>query len=1140
MNESNHTNERKEKNISKKFTTGIYLSLYLCSLLLMVYILYHETFSIGKMQINTVILNGILVQIQFLTMIGFITCDDTRKRFLIAYMGNILLLILTAFSVFINHKEDGILGFVVALTIHFILWMMEKYTKRMKQLSISELKLHLKKEENEQLRLYSSVIEQSPLSIVITDEQGNIKYVNPYFTEVTGYTLDEVIGKHTRILKSNKNQPDTYKTLWQNITRGEKWIGEFTNIDKNGNEFYERAVISPIIGEKGETSYYVSIKENITEALLLKSTLDDQSRFIRQLIDVIPSSIFYVDKDDIFLGANSEFTRVYQTDTNLHHGLNLRDTPWMDASKYQRFTEMRQESVKTGKPTIRQIVSNINGKDTALLYCVNAYYTSNGDIGGYIGILTDISELKEKEIELQNAFIQANAATEAKSMFLANMSHEIRTPMNAVIGMSYLALQTQLTDKQRDYLSKINNAATSLLRIVNDILDFSKIEAGKLKMENLEFNLDEVLSKSIELLIPKAREKNLEVIYHLPCNIPVQIIGDPLRLGQIITNLMSNAIKFTHTGEIRIDVTQEDQKEKKVCLKFRVSDTGIGISKENQEKLFEAFTQSDNTITRQYGGTGLGLTISKTLAEMMNGRLWLESEENVGSTFSFTAWFDIGETLPSKKCITLQDIKRIKTLVVDDNPMAGEIMKEYMENLGATVELAASGRQAIELIQKNGFESPYQLLLIDWNMPDLDGMETVKCINTLSEIKIKPLVILVTAYDLEEMKKTAQNLGIAAFLTKPISQSSLYDTIVNIFAKDISISQKEVPPYETTLSLHGVNILLVEDNEVNQQIACELLESQGCKVTISNNGLQAVQRFKSRIETYDLIFMDIQMPEMDGFEATKQIRKIDTEIPIIAMTARNMYDEKEKCYQVGMNDHIAKPIDPELLMETVSKWAKNTSNSENFSRILPEKSAESIEKSFPTIYGIDTTMGIHRLSGNMELYETLLYKFATEQIEIAEKIKNNLEDYELLQNQAHLLKGVAGNIGATQVYQLSGELEKMAELKSPLRELKAIAEDMVQEFQKVSTEIVLMVTNKQQTISYEVENNENIDEMIVKLAELLKKGDVEGIAYFNKIRPALKNILGEGLFQTMDAYIARYEFDEAEVALGKWRETNEY
>lgn len=1139
MNESNNTKERKEKNMTKKITTGIYLSLYLCSFLLMAYILYHETTTIGKMQINTVVLNGVLVQIQLLAMIGFITCHATRKRFLIAYMGNLFLFTMTAFSVFINHQEDGILGFVVALTIYFILWMMEKYIKRMKQLSIAELKLHLKKEEKEQLRLYSSVIEQSPLSIVITDEQGNIKYVNPYFTEVTGYTLDEVIGKHTRILKSNKNQPDTYKTLWKNITRGEKWIGEFTNIDKNGNEFYERAVISPIIGEDGETAYYVSIKENITEALLLKNTLDDQSRFISQLIDVIPSSIFYVDKEDIFLGANSEFTRVYQTDPNLHHGLKLKDTPWMDEPKYQRFTEMRQESVKTGKPIIRQIVSNLNGKETAMLYCVNAYYTSNGDIGGYIGILTDISELKEKEIELQNAFIQANAATEAKSLFLANMSHEIRTPMNAVIGMSYLALQTQLTDKQRDYLSKINNAATSLLRIVNDILDFSKIEAGKLKMENLEFNLDEVLSKSIELLIPKAREKNLEVIYHLPCNLPAQIIGDPLRLGQIITNLMSNAIKFTHTGEIRIDVTQEDQKEKKVCLKFRVSDTGIGISKENQEKLFEAFTQSDNTITRQYGGTGLGLTISKTLAEMMNGRLWLESEENVGSTFSFTAWFDIGETLSPKKCITLQDIKKIKTLVVDDNPMAGEIMKEYMENMGASVELAASGRQAIELIQKNGFESPYQLLLIDWNMPDLDGMETVKCINALSEIKIKPLVILVTAYDLEEMKKSAQNLGIAAFLTKPISQSSLYDTIVNIFAKDLSISQKESLPYETTL-LHGVNILLVEDNEVNQQIACELLQNQGCKVAISNNGLQAVQRFKSRTETYDLIFMDIQMPEMDGFEATKKIREIDAEIPIIAMTARNMYDEKEKCYQVGMNDHIAKPIDPELLMEMVTKWAKNTSNLKDYSKISPDKSAESMEKSFPRIYGIDTQKGIHRLSGNMELYEKLLYKFATEQIEIVEKIKNNLEDYELLQSQAHLLKGVAGNIGATQVYQLSGQLERMAELKSPLSELKAIAEDVVQEFHKVSTEIVLMVTNKEQTISNEAVNNENIDEMIVKLADMLKRGDVEGITYFNKIRPALKDILGEGLFQTIDAYITRYEFDEAAVAIGKWRETNEY
>jgi len=474
--------------------------------------------------------------------------------------------------------------------------------------------------------------------------------------------------------------------------------------------------------------------------------------------------------------------------------------------------------------------------------------------------------------------------------------------------------------------------------------------------------------------------------------------------------------------------------------------------------------------------------------------------------------------------------------------MAGEIMKEYMENLGAIVELAASGSQAIELIQKNGSESPYQLLLIDWNMPELDGMETVKCINALSEIKMKPLVILVTAYDLEEMKKSAQGLGIAAFLTKPISQSSLYDTIVNIFAKDLSISQKEVPQYETISSLHGVRILLAEDNEVNQQIACELLQNQGCKVAISNNGYQAVQRFKNETDTYDLIFMDIQMPEMDGFEATKQIREIDAQIPIIAMTARNMYEEKEKCYQAGMNDHIAKPIDPELLMEMVAKWAKtsNTSNLQDYPKIHTDKSEENTENSCDAIYGVDTEMGIYRLSGNKDLYDKLLYSFATEQIEIVEKIKNNLEDYVLLQNQAHQLKGVSGNIGATKVYQLSSELERMAELHCPLNDLKVAAEAVANEFQKVSAEIVLAATKKEQVISTEEIYSENTDEIILKLAGMLEKGDVESIAYFNKINPALRNILGEDLFQTIDAYIARYEFDEAEVVLRKWRGTNEY
>lgn len=1130
--------ESEGRNLGSKITEGIFIPIYFASFLLMAYVLCQNFIYIGHLKMNAVVFNGILVQIQLLSMIGFITSGATKKRFYIAYLGNAILLILSAVSFFVKHQEIGVLGFAIIVSIHLILWRFEKYTTRIKQLSFSELRFKMKKEENEQLRLYSSVIEQSPLSIVITDEKGNIKYVNPYFTEVTGYTLEEVLGKHTRILKSNKNEPDTYKTLWENITQGEKWIGEFTNIDKNGDEFYERAVISPIVGENGKTAYYVSIKENITEELLLRNTLDNQSSFISQLIDVIPNSIFYVDKEDIFLGSNAEFERVYQADVEGQRGMNLKDTPWMDRIKYQRFTEMRQESVKTGKPVIRQIQANVNGKETAVLYCVNAYYTSDGSIGGYIGMLTDISELKEKELELQDALIQANAATEAKSMFLANMSHEIRTPMNAVIGMSYLALKTQLTEKQRDYLLKINSAATSLLRIVNDILDFSKIEAGKLKMEQLEFNLDQVISKSIELLIPKAREKNLEMIYHLSCDIPEQLIGDPLRLGQVVTNLVSNAVKFTHSGEIRVDVIQEELKDQRICLKFSISDTGIGISKENQDKLFEAFTQSDNSITRQYGGTGLGLTISKTLVEMMNGQLWLESEENVGSTFYFTVWFDLGETENTRKCITLQDMKKIKALIVDDNTAAGEIMKEYVENMGAKVDLASSGRQAIDMIQKNG---PYQLLLIDWNMPELDGMKTVRQIYALSEIENKPLVIFVTAYDMEEMKKSAETLEVAGFLAKPVTQSSLYDAIVNIFAEAFPLSAKEASQFGEGYAFDGISILLAEDNEVNQQIACELLESQGCKVAVTNNGLQAVQRFCNRKEKYDLVFMDIQMPLMDGFQAAKQIRDIDDEIPIIAMTAGNVQEEEERCFQAGMNDHIAKPIDPEILMGMVSKWVKTKSlkqwegrEKETFSE--SEMSIE--QRKFESIYGIDAKAGLLRVAGNIELYEKLLYKFATGQQGTMEKIRERIEDQEELQKEAHLLKGVAGNIGATEVYHLADELDRMTKEGISSAEIKLIVEKLLREFDKVSAEI-LFATQNMDAVSNREYIGEKADEAIQKLSKMLKKGDMEGVAYFNEISPILRLSIGEVPFKTITYYIERYEFEEAAIVIEKWSGMNE-
>lgn len=843
------------------------------------------------------------------------------ERIEISWMNTGYLLSYPLFVVYMVGLRTELVMFVFVYAFYIIAC---RYTR---QINITDQLLMNEKEKNEKLQLYSCVLEQSPLSIMITDVEGNIEYVNPYFTENTGYTQEEVIGKNPRFLKSDKTPPETHKKLWDCITKGDKWIGEFVNLNKDGFEYLERAIISPIKGEEDRVSHYVGIKEDITEARKLQHVIENQSQFITQLADVIPNSIFHVDKDDIFVEANAEFNRVYEVDTTLYRGVRFEETPWMNPKKLKDFIDMREESIRIHQPVIRQIIRNANGKETPVLYCINAYYTAEGSVGGYIGVMTDISELKEKEAELQNALVRANAATEAKSLFLANMSHEIRTPMNAVMGMAYLALKTELTEKQRDYIMKINNAATSLLGIINDILDFSKIESGKITMEKVNFDLDEVITKSVELLVQKARSKNLEFNYRRSWNVPALLKGDPLRLGQIITNLVSNAVKFTEEGEIRVDIVEERRIDRCVCLKFSIADTGIGIPKENQSGLFDAFTQSDSSITRQYGGTGLGLAICRRLVEMMEGEIWIESEPNQGSTFFFTAWFDMPDEKNRNKRLTLPDIREIKTLIVDDNSAAREILKEYMENMGFVAEVAVSGSQAIEMLQSCDLNNPYKLLLIDWKMPHLDGVQTVKRISSMKTLQNKPSVVLVTAYDTQEMKKHAEEVKIDAFLSKPVTQSSLYDSIVTIYADTFQSSGENVPG-ETEYHTRGMRILLAEDNEMNQQIACELLEGQGCIVDLVNNGREAVEHYQNNPEAYDVILMDIQMPEMDGIEATVRIREQSKEIPILAMTARSMKEEIEKCFKAGMNGHIAKPIDPRVLLSNIEKWNKYVENEE--------------------------------------------------------------------------------------------------------------------------------------------------------------------------------------------------------------------
>ena len=656
-------------------------------------------------------------------------------------------------------------------------------------------------------------------------------------------------------------------------------------------------------------------------------------------------------------------------------------------------------------------------------------------IVGAVVTFMDITARKQMELEIFMAKEKAVAATQAKSDFLANMSHEIRTPMNAVMGLAHLALKSDLSPKQRDYLNKIQSSANSLLGIINDILDFSKIEAGKLEMESVEFNLEDVLDNLANLVAVKAQEQeNLEVLFAPAPEVPRFLVGDPLRLGQVLINLANNAVKFTESGEIVVATELLEENEDEVRLKFSVSDTGIGLSQKQIDRLFETFSQADTSTTRKYGGTGLGLTISQRLVNMMGGEIWVESEPGQGSKFHFTATFGLGQEPEERRFAPSPDLRGMRVLVVDDNPTSRNILQGMLESFSFEVNLAASGEEGLAEIERAAEGAPFELVVMDWKMPGMDGIEASRRIKGHPGLEKIPPIILVTAYGREEIMQEADEAGLDGFLLKPVSPSILFDTIMQATGKD---TVKRVPAVrdreqevEELEHIRGARVLLVDDNEINQQVAQEILEGAGLVVTVAGDGQEAVNAVKA--SEYDAVLMDIQMPVMDGYEATREIRNSKSEIrniPIIAMTAHAMSGDREKTLEAGMNDHVTKPIDPDQLFSVLGKCIQPVEDRGEIS--LPETvepDVDAAEEYLPdSLPGFDIAAGLTRLQGNRRLYRKLLLDFAAENVGVAGEIQEALDekDIEHAYSLVHNLKGLAGNLSATDLLNASGEIEKL-------------------------------------------------------------------------------------------------------------------
>jgi len=827
------------------------------------------------------------------------------------------------------------------------------------------------------------------------------------------------------------------------------------------------------------------------------------------ILSALPDAIFIYDEDaryvDLYVrelnDADSARMQDYEDDINKAIGQTVEEAMPPDVAV--KIRNAINEVIGT-ESTVR---IEYELSTTAGLRWYDSRYVlmpaTGNDKKQIVSLARDITERKEMEKALLSAKDVAEKATRTKGDFLANMSHEIRTPMNGILGMTHLCLQTDLNSKQRNYLNKVYNSGNALLEIINDILDFSKIEAGKLSIEKIPFQLSAVLENLSTMISLKAQEKELELLFHSPPSIPDDLIGDPLRLGQILLNLTSNAIKFTEKGEVIVEVELLEKDESKILLRFAVRDSGIGLSSDQMSKLFQSFTQADTSTTRKFGGTGLGLAISKNLVELMNGQIGVESTLGEGSTFFFTAKFKIGKTKVEKKQTSFSTLKNLNVLVVDDNEKSLQILSETLQSFDFQVTCVNSGIEALKTITKvtNG---KFDLVLMDWQMPELDGIETARRMHKMENIVEKPKIILITAFSREELIVETHDIEFDGILIKPVSSSDLLDAIMVAFGQDIpEIAFSDNKNDLNIIKLKpimGAHILLVEDNLINQEVACDLLKNAGFFVEIADNGKIAIDKITSK--DFDIVLMDIQMPVMDGYTATEKLRqnKKFKELPIIAMTADALLTDRDKALEIGMNAHISKPIIPNKLYEMLLKYIKPLSRKipdyyiEKKSNLLDADSDDFIRAR--KYSGLDLKLGMQHTNNKIDLYLSIINKFRRDYSSVQKDMETLLENknHEEAQRYAHSLKSVAGNIGATKIQEYASKIESslksnnFSEFKSTLTDLEHSLNIVLKSIDDINDE---PLKKSQRTSKTEVGSTDILLGLLKELKPFIEKGKIK-------------------------------------------------